>query len=797
VKHNEKSMYNFIRTSLFLLALSTSGLTFAQTATFKGKVIDESSKDPVAYATVVILSSTTKSVLDGTTTDDTGSFELKTDSSNVSVKITFFNYEEKLIENVQSKPGVVDLGVISLISTSQDIDGVEVSAERSSMEFKLDKRVFNVGKDISSTGMGAMEVLNNVPSVTVDIEGNIKLRGNSGVQILINGKPSVLSDDPANALGTITADMIESIEVITNPSAKYDAGGTSGIINIILKKDERKGFNGSISVNTGVPHNHSIGGSINYRTKKFNLFTQFGAGYRSLPRYQENINRDLVTGRSVLSDGTAYRDENFYNITLGSDFYINKYNTITLSGNFAYEIEQQPSETNIYQYDGSNQLTSQFQRVETTSALNPKYQYDLNYKKEFKDNKEHTLQFSALGRYFGKAQSSDFVNNDIVGTSTIRNQKTETTFFQLSQTLQLDYTNPLSDNWTLESGAMWEMNDVGNDFAVFDEESTGFVIDSNFTNNFEYNQKVLGVYSTGAYENDKWGLKLGLRVENTDLTTRLVVDNQINNQNFTNLFPTVHTSYKFSKKVQLQAGYSRRIFRPRLWDLNPFFNIRNNFNIWTGNPDLLPEFADSYELTSIFYWKKLMLNTSLYYLYKTNVKERVTFFEDDVSITTPVNIGISHKVGVELNWKYTIAKWLTANGDFNYGYFNRIGEFDQQNFDFEGDQWSTRVMTKFKFKHGWDVELTGNYESSFVTVQGKTSGFAFANLGLRKKLWKGKGVVNFAVRDIFASRIRENIIDQADFYLYSFSQRGRFITLGFSYSFGKGEAMTYSGGRRR
>ncbi|MFK7783967.1 MAG: TonB-dependent receptor [Crocinitomicaceae bacterium] len=790
-------MYHIFRVVLLLVILPTSGLTFAQTSIFKGKVTDEATKDPIPYATVVIISPTTMSVLDGTTTDESGSFQLKTDSSSVHLKITFFNYDEKLVENIPSKRGVVDLGEISLTSTAQEIGGVEVSAEKSSMEFKLDKRVFNVGKDISSTGMGAMEVLNNVPSVSVDIEGNIKLRGNSGVQILINGKPSVLSDDPANALGTITADMIESIEVITNPSAKYDAGGTSGILNIILKKDERTGFNGSISVNTGVPHNHSIGGSINYRTKKVNLFTQFGVGYRSLPRFQENINRDLVSGTSVISDGIAFRDEIFYNITLGSDFYINKYNTITLSGNFAYEIEQQPSETNITVYDSNDQIISQFQRTETTSALNPKYQYDLNYKKEFKDNKEHTLQFSSLGRYFGKAQSSDFVNRDIVGTTTIRNQKTETTFYQLSQTLKLDYTNPLSDNWMLESGAMYEINDVGNDFAVFDEEITGFVVDSNFTNNFEYNQKVLGVYSTGSYENDKWGAKLGLRVENTDLTTRLVANNEMNNQNFTNLFPTVHTSYKFSKKVQLQAGYSRRIFRPRLWDLNPFFNIRNNFNIWTGNPNLLPEFADSYELTSIFYWKKFMLNTSLYYLYKTNVKERITYFDDDVSITTPVNIGVSHKVGIELNWKYTIAKWLTANGDVNYGYFNRLGEFEQQNFDFEGDQWSTRVMTKFKFKRGWDAELTGNYESSFVTVQGRVSGFAFANLGLRKKLWKGKGVVNFSVRDIFASRIRESVIDQTDFYLYSFSQRGRFITLGFSYSFGKGEAMTYSGGRRR
>jgi len=782
---------------LFVLIL-LADFSFSQSLTYEGRVVDEATKEAIPYVTVVLVSNKTDNVLEGTTTDELGQFSLTSDSLDAFIRITFFSYDEKRVELPTITSGnTANLGDVNLTMAAQEIGGVEVSAEKSSMEFKLDKRVFNVGKDISSTGMGAMEVLNNVPSVSVDIEGTVKLRGNSGVQILINGKPSVLSDDPANALGTITADMIESIEVITNPSAKYDAGGTSGIINIILKKDEKKGFNGSISLNTGWPHNHSVGGSINYRAKKVNLFTQFGAGYRSLPRYNENENRDLITGSSVLSDGIAYRNEVFYNITLGSDFYLNKYNTITLSGNFAYEIEQQPSETNISTYDSLDQLTSRYLRTETTSALNPKYQYDLQYEKKFKNKEEHNLRFSALGRYFGKSQSSDFLNESLVGTTAFRNQKTETMFYQFSQTVQLDYVNPLSDKWKLESGAMYEINDVGNDYAVYDEESTGFVLDSSFTNNFEYNQKVLGVYSTAAYESDKWGVKLGLRVENTDLTTILVTTNERNNQNFTNLFPTVHTSYKFSNKVQLQAGYSRRIFRPRLWDLNPFFNIKNNYNIWTGNPQLLPEFADSYELTSIFFWKKFMLNTSLYYLYTSNVKERITYFEDDISITVPENIGINHKVGVEVNWKYTVNKWFSANGDVNYGYFNRQGEFESQNFDFQGDQWSTRAVTKFKFKKGWDFELTGNYESAYKTIQGRVSGFASADLGLRKKLWNGKGVVNLSVRDIFASRIRETIIDQSSYYLYSFSQRGRFITLGFSYSFGKGEAMAYTGGRRR
>lgn len=770
---------------------------FGQTTTYTGKVVEQTSNEIIPYATVVLVSSNTEKVIAGTTTDNEGNFNLSSDSSQLYIRVSFIGYNNLIIEDLNKEINLIDLGVIQLTPSVQDLGEAQVTAEKSTMVFKLDKRVFHVGKDISSTGAGALDVLNNVPSVNVDIEGNIQLRGNSGVQILINGKPSVLSDDPSNALGTITADMIESIEVITNPSAKYDASGTSGILNIILKKNEKKGFNGSISLNTGWPHNHSIGGSINYRTKKLNLFTQFGAGYRSLPNYNKSENFSKTDSTSVISEGVAYRNENFYNITLGTDYYINKLNTITLSGNFAYEIEQQPSETDINLYNSDNVLTSHYKRIEETSALNPKYQYDFQYKKQFKNKKEHTLQFNTLGRYFGKDQSSEFKNEYSLGPEDFNNQKTGTYFFQFDQTYQLDYVNPLNKAWTLESGLMYEINNVGNDFQVSNFDGNTYVLDSNFTNNFEFNQKVLAAYATSAYERQKWGLKLGLRVENTDVSTLLTNTNEGNIRNYTNLFPTIHTSYKFSKKVQVQAGYSRRIFRPRLWDLNPFFNIRNNYSVRTGNPLLLPEFADSYELTSIFYLKKLTLNTSVYYLYTTNVKERISYSEDNVIITRPENIGVNHKIGGELNWKYMATKWMTLNGDINYGYFNRIGSFESQKFDFKGDQWSAKMTAKFKFKYDIDFEVSGNYQSAFKTIQGNVSGFIFADAGIRKKIWKKKAVINLSVRDLFASRIRENFVDQDTFNSYSFSQRGRFITLGFSYNFGKGEAMSYTGGQRR
>ncbi|MGB0175993.1 MAG: outer membrane beta-barrel protein, partial [Owenweeksia sp.] len=528
----------------YLLIILTifSGLSaFAQNRALiiSGTVRDAQSGEPVPYATVALASENTGKIFDGTTTDDDGSFRLGTDSTNFYVEVSFIGYQKKVIRNLNPQNGQLRLGVIELGQETSSLEEVEVTAERSVVEFKLDKRVFNVGKDISSTGMGALEVLNNVPSVNVNIEGEISLRGNSGVQILINGKPSVLSDEGSNALGTLTADMIESIEVITNPSAKYEAGGTSGIINIILKKEEKKGFNGSVSANTGIPDNHSIGISLNRRTENFNIFSQLGAGYRSMPSYDESENRNLQDGTRILSDGVDYRNETFYNVILGTDYYINETDVITLSGNFAYELESQPSETDFEFYDASGALSSAYQRKETTSATNPKYQYDLQYKKQFKSHEDHALLFSTLGSFFGKELSSNFENVPLLDETADPDQKTETNFFQRDYTFKLDYTNPLNDKFTIESGAQYEINDVGNDYTVLNEQNGVFVADSGLTNNFEYKQKVLGVYGTGSYEREKWGVKLGLRVENTDLQTILTTTNESNHQNYTNFFPTV------------------------------------------------------------------------------------------------------------------------------------------------------------------------------------------------------------------------------------------------------------------
>ncbi|MBU2972791.1 TonB-dependent receptor family protein [Zobellia sp. B3R18] len=776
--------------------ISEWGLSQNGETEITGTVVETGSKQPVAFATVLIGEKATQKGITGTTTLDDGSFSIKTDAQDFFVEISFIGFEKKRFDNLVPANGKIELGVVQLNQDAQQLSEVVVEGEVSRTQFKLDKRVFNVGKDISSTGASALEVLNNVPSVNVNIEGQISLRGSQGVQVLINGKPSILTGEGGNALGTITSDMIERVEVITNPSAKYDAEGTSGIINIVIKKEEREGLNGSISLNTGSPDNHSFGLSLNRRTERFNLFSQLGAGYRELPNDVENINRNLVDGTAISSVGEEFRNEEFYNVILGTDYYINENNVVTLSGNFAYEIEDQPSNTNFKSFDAGNQLVSEWERTETTEATNPKYQYELQYKSDFKDHEDHDLLFSALGNFFGKDQSSDFEDVTISGEDNDALQRTRTEFKEAEYTFKLDYTRPFSEEWTMEAGGQYVMNDVSNDYEVDDFVNGDYQSNPDLTNVFEYDQKVLAAYGTAAYEGGKWGVKAGVRAEQTNLNTLLKNTNERNEQNYTNLFPSAHTSYKFNDKISMQAGYSRRVYRPGLWDLNPFFNIRNNFNIRQGNPDLQPEFTDSYEVTSIYVLGKASLNFSIYHRYTTEVIESIFTFEDDVKISKPENIGTNKATGLEFNGKYSPAKWFTVTTDLNYNKFVRDGSLGTQVFDFDADRWSAKLMTKIKLPADIDFETTGNYQSSYETVQGKTSENVFLDLGARKKILKGKGVVNLGIRDLFASRIEESETFQETFSSYNRRQRGRFITFGFSYGFGKGEAMEYSGRRR-
>ncbi|MFD1163136.1 MULTISPECIES: TonB-dependent receptor domain-containing protein [Hwangdonia] len=762
-----------------------------------GKVLESNNNLPIEYATIAILDNNSKKPLTGTITSEDGTFSIRTTGTNYYIEVSFMGYETKIFNDFEIINNTIDLQTIILSVDNHALDEVVVRAEKSQLEFKLDKRVFHVGTDLSSTGASSLEVLNSIPSVNVNIEGEVSLRGSQGVQILINGKPSVLATADGNALGSITADMIEKIEVITNPSAKHDAEGTSGIINIIIKKSEKRGVNGSATLNVGVPNSNSFGLSVNKRTEKFNLFSQLGFGIRTYPDERKSINQDLINGTTITSFGESEFDEKFANILIGTDYHINANNVITLSGSYAYEVEDQFSKTNFSQTDASNSATDSWLRNEITEADNPKLRYELQYKKNFKRHKDQSLLFSALGNSFRKDQFSDFENTVVLGNDDDFKQKTRTDYTLEDYTFKLDYTHPFLEKYTIETGSQYVINSVSNDFAVSDLVNDEWINNPDLTNVFDFNQKVLGIYTTAAYEGDTWGIKLGVRLENTNLDTLLQTTNEQNGDNYTNLFPSIHTSYKINDNFSLQAGFSKRIRRPGLRELNPFSNIRNNFSISTGNPDLKPEYTDSYEITSIHKIGKTTLNFSLYNRYTVDVVERISTFSNNVSTSRPENVGTNTTTGFEANGKYAPTNWFSVNGDFNINYFYRKGVFETVSFDFKGNQWATSLTTKFKLPSEFDLEISGDYRSRYKTVQNEIADNFFTDMGLRKKILKGKVILNLSIRDVFASRIDESTTNQPDFYLFNSRKRGRFVIFGVSYGFGKGEAMEFSGQRRR
>lgn len=788
-----------MRVSLIFILLfcSTLNTVFSQEVEITGKVVDKKNNSPIEFATIKLLDSSTGNMLAGTTTQSDGTLLLATTSKDFQVEISFMGFLTQVFSEFEINNNKIDLGIIGLEEDSKLMDEVVVQGEKSTTEFQLDKRVFNVGQDLSSTGASALEVLNNIPSVNVNIEGQILLRGTGGVQVLINGKPSVLTSDGGNALGTVTADMIERVEVITNPSAKYNAEGTSGIINIVLKKDEKKGINGSVSLNTGVPNNHSLGFSMNKRTDKFNIFSQLGVGYRTMPEDFETLNQNFDDGTSVSSEGDVEKNEKFFNLILGTDYYINDRNVITLSGNYAFEGETEYSEGAYNSFDASQVRTSGWNRLESTEATNPKWQYELQYKSDFSDKDDHFLLFSAMGSSFAKDQLSNFDNVATFGDGAeTTSQQADNDFSQAEYTFQLDYTQPFGEKITLETGGQYFMSRVTNTYSISDFEEGNWVVIPSLSNDFSYSQNVLGLYGTGAYEGDKFGLKLGLRMENTDLQTELKQTGEENNQNFTNLFPTVHSSYKLAKNFSLQGGYSRRISRPRFFDLNPFTNIRNPLNVSTGNPNLLPEYTDSYEVTAIFDHSLFSLSGSIYHRYITQTVENVTTVENGINITKPMNIGTNNVTGLEVNGKLTPNDWWSLNADFNYNYFDRTGTWESTPFGFTSNQWSGRLTNKFDLPADFALEVVTDYQSSFLTFQRETEGYATLDLGVRKKIAKGKAIINLSVRDAFASRVTETLSYSSDFSQYSYRKRGRFVTLGISFGFGKGEAMEFSGAKR-
>ncbi|WP_185152749.1 TonB-dependent receptor domain-containing protein [Fulvivirga aurantia] len=611
-----------------------------------GVVLDEQTGQPLEYATISLLKAADSTLVDGAITNAQGQFEIKGKPGPHILRLQFISYETKFIDNIvfNRENRVVDAGTLTLSSDTETLDEVVVSANKSQMQLELDKRVFNVGEDLANIGANASEIMDNLPSVSVDVEGNISLRGSSNVRILVNGKPSgLVGISNADGLRQLQGDLIERIEVVTNPSARYDAEGSAGIINIILKKEREKGFNGAFTANAGYPDNYGFSGNVNYRAGSFNLFGSYGINYR------ENPGGGFTNRTSFGNDTTLYtfidndrlRSGTSHNFRIGTDFYINENNIITASGLTRISDEENITEITYFDRNENRQLFSNTFRKDVELEDDDNYEFQMSYRRIMKgEGHELTAEFQFRDNDEVESSAIDSANL-LTDSDQIRYQRSINEQGDRNILMQVDYVYPISKSKKFEAGYRGTLREISSDYLVEQIDDQGdWMPLGNFSNKFVYNEDVHAAYAIFENKMNKWGYQLGLRAEQTYITTFQRETDATNEKNYLNFFPSAFLSYKLDASRTLQASYSRRISRPRFWYLNPFFSFSDPRNIRTGNTDLDPEYTDSYEVGLLNNLNKSSIYVGAYYRYTTGVIDRIKTSEDGINtISFPRNIG--------------------------------------------------------------------------------------------------------------------------------------------------------------
>ncbi len=749
-----------------------------------GTVMDGETNSPLEFANASLLTPSDSSLVAGATSDANGSFSIAAKPGNYILKVQFISYAPRYrkITLSENRP-IVNVGSVTLLPDSEILSEVVVTGQKDQMQLELDKRIFNVSANLQNVAANASEILDNLPSVAVDVEGNVSLRGNSNVRILVNGKPSgLVGISSPDALRQLQGDLIERIEVITNPSARYDAEGSAGIINIILKKEREHGLNGSFVLNTGYPQNFGFSTNLNYRKGRFNVFGSYGINYRENPGggFDDRISRDTLF---TFIENDRLRTGTSYNYRFGTDFTINDKNMISLS--VMSRISDEDNFTDITYFDRttSRGLINNTLRKELQEEADNNLEYQLNYKKEFNGNgHELTAQFQFRDNTETELSSIDSANL-LLDTPLKLFQRSSTDELDRNVLMQLDYVYPFKKGKKFEAGYRGTLREIANDYIVEQiDGSGGFFTLPNFSNKFTYNEDVHALYSI--YENKmvKWGYQVGLRVEQTNITTFQRETNETNYKDYLNAFPSAFVTYNLDNMRTLQASYSRRLSRPRFWYLNPFSSYSDPRNIRTGNTDLNPEYTDSYELGVLNNLKKSSVYVGGYYRYSTGVIDRIQTSVDGINtISTPRNIGIENAYGIEANFSTDPTDWLNLNGNANF--YRAITKGRYNDITLDRDTYTARFRLNSKIKiNKIDFQVSGNYMAPERQTQGTRKSLYYMDLGANMDVMKGKGTINLSVRDLFNSRKYRGTTITSNFTESSkFQWRSRQIRLSFSY----------------
>ncbi len=811
-----------MRTILTSILLCASALLMAQRPTqseaadviIKGKILETGTNIPLEYATVSFTDQQGK-IVTGGITDMDGVYSIEVPSGVYDVKFEFISYESKVLSK-QRLTKDTTLPNIMLALDSESLDEVVIRAETTEVQIRLDKKIYNIGKDLTTSGATVSDALNNVPSVTVDVDGAIALRGNENVRILINGKPSAIAGfGSTDALRQLPADAIERVEVITSPSARYDAEGTAGILNIILRKEKTLGLNGSINVNIGVPVNSNVSTNINLRTDKFNIFNTTGYRYSDAPgnasfdnRYFDRTVIDEDTGEVTVVSPTFDRtteDRDYnrlrkgFNTNLGMEYFLTDKSSITGSA-FLRLGDNATETTNITDnFNPVDTRVSSITRIEDETEEDTSYQFSLNYVNDLNDDGQKLT----IDLQYEKDDETEISN--IVESTTFPNSERLPSEFitaiedQTEYLVQADYVLPIGENAQFEAGIRGNYKESITDYELLEEGGTSnqFYLNEDISNVFTYDENISAVYTQYGNKFGKFSFLAGLRLENTQLKGNVAAEVEATDdvdlnfdKNYLGLFPTVNLTYELNETSSFTLGYNRRINRPRGYFINPFPSRSSEANVFQGNPDLDPAYSSAFDLGYLKrFGRKLTLTSSVYYQYETDAFERVQeetgmFTSNGVAIirTIPINLATNKRIGAEAGVLYNPLKWLRLNSSFNFFQFETEGFFNDVDYGAKNTSWFARFSSKVTLPSKIDWQTTAFYRGPSNNAQTESEGIFSLNLAFSKDIMNDNGTIGLNVSDLLNSRKRQSFTQTESFTSDSeFQWRQRQITLALTY----------------
>lgn len=777
---------------LFTLFVHTAQAQEGGKLKVKGKIVDAQSNAPLGFASVRLFKQADSSFVTGGITTESGDFSIDAPAGSYYALLEFIGYKATKTAGFQLNKANAphNFGNLKLAVSSKTLDEVVVQGEKSTMELALDKKIFNVGKDLANAGGTAVDILSNVPSVAVDVEGNVSLRGSNSVRILIDGKPSgLVSIKGGSGLQQLQGSAIERIEIITNPSARYEAEGMGGIINIILKKEQKQGFNGSFDIITGYPTNYGAAANVNYRRKNLNFFVNYTASFRNTPGrgslYQEVYDGDTTRIYQQTSNSKLKGLNN--SARAGIDYFFDPKNVLT--GSYTWRISKGKRYTDLRYLDyinSLNNLQTITNRTQDETETEPNSEYAITYKRSF-TRQGHEL--TADVRYLDNWESSDQYFGQQIYSPTNKplsnqlqrslNDETEKQFL-----VQVDYVQPFAQKGKFEAGLRSSTRNMTNDYTVTQQRPDGSWFQlPGLTNDFLYEERINALYGIVGNKSGKLSYQAGLRAEWTGVTTTLKQTNEVNPRNYANLFPSVHATYDLPRQHALQVSYSRRVRRPQYNDLSPFMTFSDARNFWSGNPDLNPEFTNAFEIGHVKYVEKGSVSSSLYYRHTNGKIIRIRRVDElGNSTTRPENLATENSYGAEFAASYTPYKWWKIDGSMNF--FRAVTNGSNLDVSYQSDtySWFTRATTRFTFWKNTDLQLRGNYEAPQKTPQGRRKSIATLDLAVSKDIMNNNATLTLNVIDVFNSRRFRSITEGDNFYTYSNSQgRLRQINLTFNY----------------